>query len=59
MQKKQTSQSVAKVLNKDDEVVGYLTAEDEEQGADIQLDMQGYKIIAIDELLENEPKSFR
>ena len=56
MQKKQTSQSVAKVLNKDDEVVGYLTAEDEEQGADIQLDMQGYKIIAIDELIENEHK---
>lgn len=54
MQKNQTSQSVAKVLNKDDEVVGYLTAEDEEQGADIQLDMQGYTIIAIDEPLENE-----
>lgn len=49
MQKEQTNESVAKVLDQDGNVIGYLTAQDEEQGKDIQLDLQGYTIIAIDE----------
>ena len=49
MQKEQTNESIAKVLDKDGNVIGYLTAQDEEQGKDIQLDLQGYTIIAIDE----------
>lgn len=49
MQKEQTSKSVAKVLDEQGNVIGYLTAEDEEQGKDIQLDLQGYTIVAIDE----------
>ena len=49
MQKEQTKDSVAKVLDQDGKTIGYLTAEDEEQGKDIQLDLQGYTIVAIDE----------
>src|SRR5699024_5430691 len=49
MQKEQTSKSVAKVLDEQGNVIGYLTADDEEQGKDIQLDLQGYTIVAIDE----------
>lgn len=49
MQKEQTSESVAKVLDQQGNVIGYLTADDEEQGKDIQLDLQGYTIVAIDE----------
>ena len=39
--------SVAKVLNKKGEIVGYLSAKDEENGKDIQLDMQGFTIVAL------------
>lgn len=39
--------SVAKVINKRDHVVGYLSNMDIESGLDISLDMQGYTIIAL------------
>ena len=39
--------SVAKVLNKKGKIVGYLSAKDEENGKDIQLDMQGLTIVAL------------
>lgn len=39
--------SVAKVVNSKGKVVGYLSSKDEENGLDIQLDMQGYTIIAL------------
>ena len=49
MQKEQTKESTLKVLDQDGKIIGYLTAEDEEQGKDIQLDLEGYTIVAIDE----------
>ena len=44
---KKNKHSVAVVLNKKGNVVGYLSTRDEQQGLDIQLNMQGYKIIAL------------
>ena len=49
MQKEQTKESTLKVLDQDGKIIGYLTAEDEEQGKDIQLHLEGYTIVAIDE----------
>ena len=49
MQKEQTKESTLKVLDQDGKIIGYLTAVDEEQGKDIQLDLEGYTIVAIDE----------
>ncbi|EOA3821360.1 hypothetical protein HRE31_13220 [Enterococcus faecalis] len=46
MQKKKTKDSTCKVL-KNGKIVGYLTAKDEENGKDIELDKQGYTIVAI------------
>lgn len=47
MSKRKNKYSVAKVLNKKGYVIGYLSAKDEENGLDSQLDMQGYTIIAL------------
>lgn len=44
---KKNKHSVAVVLDEKGKVVGYLSARDEQQGLDIQLNMQGYKIIAL------------
>lgn len=44
---KKNKHSVAVVLNEKGNVVGYLSTRDEQQGLDIQLNMQGYKIIAL------------
>lgn len=48
MDKERTDQSVAIVKDEEGNIVGYLTAEHEEQGLDIELDMAGYEIEAID-----------
>ena len=39
--------SVSKVVNKKGSVVCYLSARDEENGLDIQYDLQGYTVIAL------------
>lgn len=43
---KKNKYSVCKVM-KGDKIVGYLSSKDEENGLDIQLDMQGFTIIAL------------
>ena len=47
MNKTKTKNTTAIVYNKNGEIVGYLTERHEEQGIDIQLDLQGHTIIAI------------
>ena len=52
MSKTKNKHSVAVVYRKHPRkdkwvVVGYLSSRDEEQGRDIQLDRQGYKIVAL------------
>lgn len=42
-----TKNAVAVVKNAKGKVVGYLTEKHEEQGLDIQLDMQGYTVEAL------------
>ena len=44
---KKSKFSVAKVLNKNGTIVGYLSTRDEEQGRDIELDLKGYTILAL------------
>ena len=44
---KKSKFSVAKVLNKKGNVIGYLSTRDEENGLDIRLDMNGYTIVAL------------
>lgn len=44
MSKTKNNSSVAVVKTPEGEVVGYLSARDEEKGLDIDLDMQGYVI---------------
>lgn len=39
-----TKNAVSVVKNKKGKIIGYLTEKHEEQGMDIQLDMQGYTI---------------
>ena len=39
--------SVCKVLNKNGNIVGYLSTRDEENGLDSMLDLKGYKIVAL------------
>jgi len=39
--------SVAMVLNKKGRIIGYLSSRDEQNGLDIQLDLQGYTIISL------------
>ena len=54
MKKTQTKETTLKVLNQQGEIIGYLTEQDEEKGLDIQLDMEGYTIVAIDSMDEKE-----
>ena len=44
---KKNQSSVAVVLNEKGEAVGYLSARDESLGLDIELNMLGYKIVAL------------
>lgn len=44
---KQNKYSVAKVVDSRGRLFGFLSARDEERGLDIQLDSQGYTIIAL------------
>lgn len=44
---KKSKYSVAKVLNKKGNVIGYISTRDEENGLDISLDLQGYTIEAL------------
>lgn len=44
---KKNKYSVSKVLNQKGTIVGYLSSRDEENGVDIRLDSQGYKIVAL------------
>ena len=44
---KKSKYSVAKVLSKKGNVIGYLSTRDEENGLDISLDSQGYTIVAL------------
>ena len=47
MNKTKTKNTTCVVKDKKGKVVGYLTEKHEEQGLDIQLDMQGFTIEAI------------
>ena len=44
---KKSKFSVAKVLSKKGNIVGYLSTRDEERGLDAVLDLQGYTIVAL------------
>lgn len=44
---KKNKHSVAVVLDEKGKVVGYLSARDESLGLDVQLNMQGYTIVAL------------
>ena len=44
---KKSKFSVAKVINKKGNIIGYLSSRDEENGIDIRLDSQGYTIDAL------------
>ena len=44
---KKNNYSVAKVINKNGVIIGYLCNRDEENGLDARLDMQGYTIVAL------------
>lgn len=44
---KKNKHSVAVVLDEKGKVVGYLSARDESLGLDVELDMLGYKIVAL------------
>ncbi|EGO6088442.1 TPA: hypothetical protein IUX45_002840 [Enterococcus faecalis] len=46
MQKRKTKETTCKVL-KNGKLVGYLTANDEQKGKDIELDRKGYTIVAV------------
>ena len=47
MANKKNKYSVAAVLNKKGNIVGYLSTRDEENGLDVSLDMNGYTIVAL------------
>ena len=47
MSERKNKYSVAKVLSKKGNVIGYLSTRDEENGLDIRLDSQGYTIVAL------------
>ena len=47
MANKKNKFSVAKVLSKKGNVIGYLSTRDEERGLDAVLDLQGYTIVAL------------
>ena len=44
---KKSKYSVAAVINKKGNIVGYLSNRDEERGVDIAYDLKGYKIVAL------------
>lgn len=44
---KKSKYSVSKVINKNGNIIGYLSTRDEENGLDISLNMQGYTIVAL------------
>ena len=44
---KKNNYSVAKVINKKGNVVGYLSSRDEERGLDIAYDLKGYTVEAL------------
>ena len=44
---KKSKYSVAAVINKKGNIVGYLSTRDEENGLDIAYDLKGYKIVAL------------
>ena len=47
MSERKNKYSVAAVINQKGNIVGYLSTRDEENGLDIRLDSQGYKIVAL------------
>ena len=47
MANKKSKYSVAAVINKKGNIVGYLSTRDEENGLDIAYDLKGYKIVAL------------
>lgn len=47
MSERKNKYSVAKVLSKKGNIIGYLSTRDEENGLDIRLDSQGYTIVAL------------
>ena len=47
MANKKNKYSVSKVLNQKGNVIGYLSARDEENGLDIELDLKGYTIMPL------------
>lgn len=47
MSKQKNKYSVAKVINRKGQVIGYLSTRDEENGVDIQMNMKGYTVIAL------------
>ena len=47
MSERKNKFSVAKVLNKNGNIVGYLSTRDEENGLDVSLDLKGYTIVAL------------
>ena len=47
MSERKNKFSVAKVVNKKGNIIGYLSSHDEENGRDVDLDLKGYKIVAL------------
>lgn len=47
MSERKNKYSVSKVLSKKGTIVGYLSTRDEENGLNIELDLQGYTIVAL------------
>lgn len=47
MSRTKTKYSVSKVVSKNGVLIGYLSSRDEENGLDIQYDMQGYVVSAL------------
>jgi hypothetical protein len=47
MSKTKNKYSTCIVYNKKNQIVCYLSLKDEENGVDIRLDMQGYKIVSL------------
>lgn len=47
MSKTKNKFSVTAVYNKNSKIIGYLSNKDEEQGLDIELDLAGYKLVAL------------
>ena len=52
---KKNQSSVAVVLNEKGEAVGYLSARDESLGLDVELDMLGFTIVALQKRRGRKP----